>query len=161
MQKISFVAIQFEIKLLEPIFPSDIAANVVVNIVIFVSETFSNLKIFFSKREGGEKSFRNGIQCNFIIYKVARNIFIVSKFLSRFYNFFFFFYALYAYLRVDLSKFYRVKAVNFSRIVIPTTRVSVLLHNAVTVRTRKSHGYEIETRAFLKKKPRMFRAAMR
>ena len=40
---------------------------------------------------------------------------------------------------------------NFSRIVIPTTRVSTLLHNAVTVRTRKSRAHKfLRTREFPK-----------
>lgn len=107
-----------------PIFPSDIAYD-----------CCERCNLCFEERER-EKSFRN--EYNFIIYKVARNIFIVSKFPSRFYHFFSPFFTLHTRGSLKILSRPRVKAVNFSRIVIPTTRVSVLLHNAATVRTRKS-----------------------
>lgn len=73
-------------------YPFTVVANVV---VIFVRKKLfkSDLKNFrFEEREREILSKR--IQYNFIIYKVAGNIFIVSKLLSRFRNFFlFFFYA--------------------------------------------------------------------
>ena len=121
---VSVVAVHLEVKLRQFFLP--ISLTIVANVVIFVSK----------REREREKSFRN--EYNFIIYKVARNIFIVSKFPSRFYHFFSPFFTLHTRGSLKILSRPRVKAVNFSRIVIPTTRVSVLLHNAATVRTRKS-----------------------
>lgn len=121
---VSVVAVHLGVKLRQFFLP--ISLTIVANVVIFVSK----------REREREKSFRN--EYNFIIYKVARNIFIVSKFPSRFYHFFSPFFTLHTRGSLKILSRPRVKAVNFSRIVIPTTRVSVLLHNAATVRTRKS-----------------------
>lgn len=117
-------------------YPFTVVANVV---VIFVRKKLfkSDLKNF--RFEEREKSFRNGSS---IILLFTRSRETFSSFRNSCHVFAIFFYFFFTRGSLKILSRPRVKAVNFSRIVIPTTRVSVLLHNAATVRTRKSRWYE-------------------